>query len=1296
MGISFKLSKTGRRFQPKPSLVTVDTGPSTESSRVLAGAGSKREVDITEAANGISNLLPEHEVSFSLNLYPKGYSIGKPTEIENSQSLLQDAKSLHRYDRASDTLFSAIESGWLPGDILDDLPSKYINGTIVCEVRDYRKCITEQGNAISPSSVVPIVHKVQLRMSLENVVKDIPLIADDSWTYSDLMEVEARIVKALQPRLCLDPTPKLERLCKDPIVTKLNLSIGRKRRLGQIPEMTVSSNNQNPEKKICNDRIPENSCYGIGETGNQTSNASFQQVYENMPMQHLLSGVPSLRPNNFGQDPMRPSLPLPSQSKLQTAVNSPTVSQDRSSGLPANFSGVNANMSSSQNLMGSYADSVSNSPISVKRENPDPQMTPLLGIKRKQTAVGIDGIQQQQPPQQTSSQLVGLTGNDLQWKNQHLHSQLDAKGMQYASHLGGQRYPSPVMNSIPNQEPGASFYFNHQGVRYAKEEQIDRQELERSKETLQALASVNSALDPQQSRSQHLLQQSYMRNHPPTPAQWQNARSVSDKEMGKDDALQRRKSVPSPRVSSGPMVQSPVSSRSGEISSGSVGGQFSGVATASALGVQKDKLTANSNAAVGAPSVTSSPQQQTSGTVKRKPNSIGKTPPSMSGVGSPASVGNINPPLTANSPSIGNAPMGDQVILERFVKIDAIAQRYQLNAKKKKVDDYPSRETMQRSTQQLANYLSDSLHCEDFTDQIKPMSGSIIGGSINTYKSRTMSFMRNERVFQVSTRLIMTEKPFDGTVSMQYGYMDDPDIQDYHLTLPTPHHADLLAAQFSLLMERDGYQKTDDQIRPVSIRMVPPPGSIPSVSAATTDTNASEMKPSELASGQSSQVAAPAIASGVGPINSSQNPSNNARLLASVNNNQNLVASQGYLPGTAMPARMQQVDQSMLQSQQQQQHQHQQQQPQQQQLQQATQSQFQQQQQLPFNSIQRSSSLISPNPLSQMIGQNSNMQMGTNQMGNSKPTHLQLQLLQQQAQQQQQQQQQQQLPRKVMVGLNSTMNMGNMGNMGLGALNNVIGMGGMRGISSSRMGPMSGLGNISPHQMNLVSASNFSAGLRPNSLTHAQAAAMATKLRIVQQNQAGLYGQSGIAGMPGSTNQMLPNSASLSMLGALNRANINPLQRNAMSSMGPPKMPGANFYLNPQQQLQQQQQQQQMQQQLQQQQQQQQQQQIQQVQISSPLQQQPQVGSPPVVGSPPTMVMQHSQISPQQMGQQTAMSPQQLSSGALQQMNNSGNPGAGPASPQLSSQTHGSVGSITSSPMEQLQGSNKAGSSGNV
>ncbi|KAG6477240.1 hypothetical protein ZIOFF_066492 [Zingiber officinale] len=1375
MGISFKISKIGKRYHPKSNFKPEEDDQSKEgyeeSSHVLHGAGLDREVrlffaitfssssssssssflvssisgwgladggladgvsfvlsncklslldpwyrsiliEITNAANGTNNLFPEHEVSFILNLYLNGYSIGKPSEIENCQTQLQDVKPLHPYDRASETLFSAVESGWLPSDILDDIPCNYYHGTVVCEVRDYRKCFSEQGSTASTANATPIVQKVQLRMSLENVIKDISLIADDSWTYSDLMEVEARVVKALNSHLYLNPTPKLERLWKGPTVTKLNFGIGRKKRPLHTSEVTISSDNQNPEKKICTDRISESSHCGSGETGSQVRHASLQQAYETMPLQHLSSGVRSMRSNKFG---MKLTLPLPSQAKLQTVVNSPTSSQDHGPGHPSSISGINANISSSQNLMGSHPDKVSNSPRSMKRENLDSQLIPFIGIKRqKQTPTGVDGIQQQW--QQKGSQLVGLTGTDLQWKNQMLHSHVDAKGGQYASTLGNQRYPTTVVNSTRKQDPGASFHFNHQGMRFGpKEEQLDRQEQDRCKEVLQALP-VNSPVDQQQSRA-HLLQQPYIRNHPPTPVQWQNARPVSEKDMLKDDTYQKRKSVPSPRVSSGPMVQSPVSSRSGEISSGSAGGQFSGIVTASALGVQKDKLIANSNAAIGAPSVTSSPsdslnrQQHTSGTAKSKPNSMTKTQ-NVSAVGSPASVSNMNPSLIVNSPSIGTAPLGDQVIIERFMKIDAITQRlwlsdlqkttrfevcenemtwkrlqdeiaememlsselrrYQFNLKKNKVDDYPEKGPTQHSTQELAIWLSDSFNGEDFTDQRKPLSKSLIGGTINTCKDRTISFMRNEPVHQVSMRLIMTEKPFDGTVSMQYEYMDDSKIQDYQLTLPTTNHADLLAAQFAQLMEHDGFQKAEDKIQPIPIHMVAPPGNLSSGLPMMVDTSTSEMKPPEIASGQPSQAPFPAVANAIGPMNSSQHPSSNARMMAAANYSQTLAITQGYLTGASMSARLQQVDQSTLKS-------HQQQPQQQQQMQQNT-SQLQQQQ-LPSTQLQRSSTLLSANPLSQMIGQNSNLQIGTNQMVNNKP--LQLHILQQQKQQQQ-------LPRKMMVELNPAMSMGNMGNnvMGLGNLNNVIGMGGMRAISSP-IGTMSGMGNLSPRQMNLLSASNFSAGIPQNSLTHAQFAAMASKFRMAPQNRAGLYSQSGIAGMGGSTNQVLPSSSGLSMLSALHRANMNPLQRNAMSSMGPPKGAGANFYLNPQQQqqlqlqlLQQQPQQQQQQQQIQQ-------------QISSPLQQ-AQVGSPPLVVSPSAMLMQHQQLSPQQMGQQTALSPQQLSSGALQQINNSANPEAGPASPQLSSQTHGSVGSITSSPMEQLQGANKAGSASNV
>lgn len=55
------------------------------------------------------------------------------------------------------------------------------------QVRDYRNFSSEEGSAALPVDGSPIVSKICLRMSLENIVKDIPVISDNSWTYGDLM-----------------------------------------------------------------------------------------------------------------------------------------------------------------------------------------------------------------------------------------------------------------------------------------------------------------------------------------------------------------------------------------------------------------------------------------------------------------------------------------------------------------------------------------------------------------------------------------------------------------------------------------------------------------------------------------------------------------------------------------------------------------------------------------------------------------------------------------------------------------------------------------------------------------------------------------------------------------------------------------------------------------------------------------------------------------------------------------------------------------------------------------------------
>lgn len=395
-----------------------------------------------------------------------------------------------------------------------------------------------------------------------------------------------------------------------------------------------------------------------------------------------------------------------------------------------------------------------------------------------------------------------------------------------------------------------------------------------------------------------------------------------------------------------------------------------------------------------------------------------------------------------------------------------------------------------------------------------------------------------------------------------------------------------------------------------------------------------------------------------------------------------------------------------------------------------------------------------------------NLQMGNQGLNNPSNLHFHLQ-----QRQRHQLQQQSIMQRKMMAGgLGPGIGLGNMGTMhqgggpsGVGStanlspMSHVVGLGAMGGSMSAPMGGQvpgfNSLGQIT----NLNQASGFGSlnqHTRVGSLPHAQAAALAAKMKLAQSHgRAMMTGGpirnpvDGLGRMAG--NMVMPGGSMSSQ--TIGRSIMSQLQCASMASMGPPKVPIMNFYMNNQQQQQIQQQQvqkpQQMGSSLQQQQlqmcaplqqqlgsplqqqqigsplQQQQQQicaqlqqqmgsplqqpqhqmgsplqqpqhqmgsplqQLQQQQIGSPLQQ-PQISSlPELVGSP------LSHVSPQQMNQQTPMSPQ-ISSGAMpQQQMIAGSVGMGPNSPQLSSQTLGSVASISSSPME-LQGVSKGASVG--
>ncbi|CAN6483462.1 unnamed protein product [Victoria cruziana] len=197
----------------------------------------------------------------------------------------------------------------------------------------------------------------------------------------------------------------------------------------------------------------------------------------------------------------------------------------------------------------------------------------------------------------------------------------------------------------------------------------------------------------------------------------------------------------------------------------------------------------------------------------------------------------------------------------------------------------------------------------------------------------------------------------------------------------------------------------------------------------------------------------------------------------------------------------------------------------------------------------------------------------------------------------------------------------------------------------------------------------------------------------------------------------IAGTGQMSMLGqTLNRTSMVYMQRAPMAAMGPPKIPATNFYMN--QHLQQPQQMQMLQQQ-----------QlssphqqslvgsVQQQQLSSPHQQslvgsvQQQVSSPSgltvqkpnklAVPAPATETVTIATSATDQSATVRPADPVESATATecrflvTQQQTNVAGPGTGPASPQLISQTMGSVGSITSSPID-LQGGSKSNSNINA
>ncbi|XP_011623128.1 mediator of RNA polymerase II transcription subunit 15a isoform X2 [Amborella trichopoda] len=1199
MGVTFKLSGTGTRYKPRSPVhdeFSVDSGVNNAGAESVGSKRKKIEADSAEVGSELiaysvsstssgGNLVPtELDASFSVNLLPNGFSLGVPTEKGKPPPLLQDLpKSLHPYDKSSETLFSALESGWLPGDILDDIPCKYLDGVIMCEVRDYRKCVPGPANAVTSGEGVA-VHNVHLKMSTENVVKDIPSITDHSWTYSDLMEVEARILKAMQPELCLDPSPKLDRLCTAPALKKLKLGIHRgaeKRQRSGAPAVKVTSSNLSHGKKVLIDRVLETSTCQPGPT---MGDGTFPYAHDaTIPLPAASNNTGTMRPKSMA--------PTVSQPRYQSTVNRPRSMVDQQPSTPGPTSLVTT---PGQDLTNPYIDPRTfNTSMIGKRDNP--QMIPQSDVKRTK-------LEQMHLNQQYGgTQSENLMGSDMQWKNAMLQQHLEAIGNP-SGNIGLQKYPdgsshAAILEGVSKQDvPVVSSYMEQKAISYgvkeepSEPEKLEIQEGEKHRDDPQNILEGES----DQVGIQRLHSFSRTPYFPHNQGQWHNLDSK------KDDGFQKKKTVNSPRVSGAP-VHSPVSSKSGEISSGSMGAFYGTGPTNAMVGVQREKTNVSiSGQMMGSASVNSAHNDammrqnhaSASGIAKRSP-SLPKNS-AMSGVASPASVGNSNTaPLSANSPSTGTPPMAnpgtkDSVILERFSKAILLTQRTKLNRKINKIEEYPERKPTTYSLQLLSICLTNAMSIDDLKDanDSNSMAKSLLGGSVNLPKTRSMNFVRTSQFYpengvqpsihRVRSRLAMVEKAKDGVVEalVQYGDEDDSEFtassRDLFPLLPNTNYADLLANQYSTLMLRDGYQLMDDQIQ------LAPRGGGPSTAAQQPSTSASSDQ----------------MIGHLPPSNSplpSPQPSHQTNLLGPRmpphGNIQAVNLSPGYLPSPRAPPQFMDPTSNLQ----------------------------QQQQQQP-----RSSPLVTSNQLAQLnatasnhamgtpthiMGMGMGMNMGSMGMGTnpSSPSPMHMHLLQHRQQQSQQQQQQQpQQQRKMMTSLGSAMTIPNMMNMNMN-----MNMGGMT------MGGMSG------PMMGMQQHNSISSMVKSGMLTTAQAASMANKLRMAHVARVRPTG--GGPQMPG-----LP-----AMLGQpMGRTPMGTVQRAALASMGPPKMPGtASFYMNHQHQ-----------------------------------QQQPQMGSP--------MQTQH-QVGAHQMGQMTS---QQVGQAALQQMGTLG-------SQQVGSQQ---VGQMGSQPMGQV------------
>uniref|UniRef100_A0A2N9ICY2 Uncharacterized protein n=1 Tax=Fagus sylvatica TaxID=28930 RepID=A0A2N9ICY2_FAGSY len=773
MGVSFKVAKTGTRYRPK---LTQTEDKENENDSVTESQDSVNEGNISgigakvvERLNVSSKSAPPEdlEVSFSLNLFPNGFSIGKATELFNDEP-----NQLHPYDRASETLFSAIEYGWIPGDLFDDIPCKYVNGALLCEIRDYRNSLTQKGGTAAWMENSLIVHKVLLHMCMEHVVKDISLISEDSWTYEDLLEIESRILKALQPDLHLNPKPFQDRYYREPLTKKLNLGIARswkRRKVSDTIEADTASSNPYNVAQISHSRAIQNS---ISQSG-----IAYQDREVTCSQRKILS-------SNIN--------PLESNVVVETTSQFYPFTAD-------NQLADSCNQSVSTAFVTSNIDCVPKQHFSNRRSDPKKSLLSVPGEKgRCETEAPQEHIPKK--PKQESFRQKKLPGNqtesghtpELQWKNSLLHQKNVAEKLlgekfQNESHpLLSTNNGQLVLEGIPRlltempicsvkQEP-AETSFCGSDVRKINDNGfvMDRR---MSQSTLQQ--SVQQQASP-------LLRANAPPNH-----SLRNHIAQVNKNLRNESATHKRKALQNPQATT-VVKRATISSQ------------------------HNDSL--SRKASVPAKQKTNS---QTKGLNMKVVNSFASTRNLSAVNGNSLPVGNL-PLLKPSETEI-------DPVLERLLKIEGVTRRYGLNNKKRKLDRFLQRNPFLCTTSLVASQLLSSEGNRKSKDAAIDEVPQSIDRRINVCKTRTIKFVRQCHVYhgneihmvdrEDQTTLVISEKLNEGIFEASLHYGNEEEIGSFVIPpfFPSTHSADLFASQFTSLMGDEGYRIALNCVEPTSL-----------------------------------------------------------------------------------------------------------------------------------------------------------------------------------------------------------------------------------------------------------------------------------------------------------------------------------------------------------------------------------------------------------------------------------------------------------------------------------------------